>query len=460
MLVALIGYGIVLFARQVLNDGDTYWHIAAGDWILRNGFVPHADPFSFSAAGAPWVAQEWLSEVTMALAYKAGAWDAIVMLFGAVTALAFGLLAHFLRRWLTQPAAMVLFILAAACVAPSLLTRPHILVLPILVLWSAGLILAKDKGTSPSLLLLPLMLLWANLHASFVFGLVLTLPIALEALVETKADRGRVVRSWGIFFVAATAVSLLTPNGLHGLLYPFEVLSMPHLSFIGEFAPTDFGKFQPLEGILMALLYFAFTRQIRLPIPRLILLIGLLHLALQHGRNQMIAGIVGALILAEPIGRALGGGRDESADCLPSVRWAFLGLAYVMLLTVFRVAHPVVHTDDGASPTTALNHVPAEILRQPVFNSYEFGGYLIFRNIKPFIDGRADVYGDEFLANYVAATTPNGAAFERIVEKYGIRWAILNAKSTTLDMLDALPHWRRLYADRIAVVYVRDEKRQ
>jgi hypothetical protein len=457
MVVAIIGYGIVLFARAVLNDGDTYWHIAAGNWILQHGSVPHADPFSFSAPGAPWVAHEWLSEVIMALAYKAGAWDGIVILFGAVTALAFGLFAHFLRRWLTQPAALVVFVLATACIGPSLLARPHILVLPILVLWSAGLILAKDKGASPSLLLLLLMLIWANMHSSFVFGLGLILPIALEALVETKTDRGRIARSWGVFFLAATGVSLLTPNGWHGLLYPFQVSHMPHLSSISEWSPSNFQTLQPLEVAMMTLLYFAFTRPIRLPIVRVILLIGLLHLALQHGRHQMIAGLVGALILAQPLGRALGGAPNENADWSPSLRWAFFGLAFVTLLTVIRVAHPAVHTDDRVSPTSALNHVPMELRREPVLNSYEFGGYLIFRNIRPFIDGRADMYGDDFLADYLVALTPDQVAFERIVKKYGIRWAILSANSTALHMVDALPQWRRLYADRIAVVYVHDE---
>jgi len=233
---------------------------------------------------------------------------------------------------------------------------------------------------------------------------------------------------------------------------------MPHLSSIAEWSPSNFQTLQPLEVSLMALLYFVFTRPIRLPIVRVILLIGLLHLALQHTRHQMIAGIVGALILAQPLGRALSAVPDEKADWRPSLRWAFFGLASVMLITAIRVAHPAVHIDDRVSPTTALDHVPMELRREPVLNGYDFGGYLIFRNIRPFIDGRAEMYGDDFFADYLVALTPDRVAFERIVKKYGIRWAILSANSTTLDMVDALPQWRRLYADRIAVVYVHDER--
>src|SRR5258708_1092966 len=99
VIAALLGYGIGLFAPPLLNDGDTYWHIATGEWVLRNGTVPHIDPFSYTLAGSPWVAHEWLSDVLMALAYKAGAWNGVVMLFGGAIALTFGLLARHLTRW-------------------------------------------------------------------------------------------------------------------------------------------------------------------------------------------------------------------------------------------------------------------------------------------------------------------------------------------------------------------------
>ncbi len=454
---ALIGYAIVLLAPQVLNDGDTYWHIAAGNWIIQHGAVPHADPFSYTLAGAPWVAQEWLSEVVMALAYKAAAWNGIVMLFGAATALAFGLFAYYLARWLSQPAAFVVGMLGIACVGPSLLARPHILALPILVLWTAGLILANERGKAPSLVLLPLMVVWANLHGSFIFGLALAAAIALEALVEAKGGRVRVALRWGMFLAAATGASLLTPNNWHGLLFGFQLMRMTQLSRIGEWSPTDFHTLQPLELALMTLLYVGFSRGIRLPVFRIIMLIGLLHEALQHSRHQMLAGIVGGLLLAGPLGETWGNNKNESMDRFAKPRWAFAGLAGALLLTAIRIMHPLVRSDDRMSPMAAINHVPADILREPVFNSYDFGGYLIFNNIKPFIDGRADLYGDRFLSDYAAILAPNRGAFEKMVEKYKVRWTILDAGAPAVDMIDALPQWHRLYADRVAVVYVRDD---
>src|SRR5258708_13785851 len=50
----------------LLADGDTGWHIRTGQWILENHSVPHTDLFSFSKAGQPWFAWEWLSDVVFA----------------------------------------------------------------------------------------------------------------------------------------------------------------------------------------------------------------------------------------------------------------------------------------------------------------------------------------------------------------------------------------------------------
>src|SRR4051812_24611487 len=69
----------LLFNQALFNDGDTGWHIGAGEYILRTGTIPHADPFSYTFRGAPWTAHEWLPEILMAGAYRAGGWSAVTL---------------------------------------------------------------------------------------------------------------------------------------------------------------------------------------------------------------------------------------------------------------------------------------------------------------------------------------------------------------------------------------------
>ena len=129
------------------------------------------------------------------------------------------------------------------------------------------------------------------------------------------------------------------------------------------------------------------------------------------------------------------------------------GLAAVVGLVALRLLLPVVRVDGPMAPITALAHVPAALAAEPVFNNYNFGGYLIFNHIKPFIDGRADMYGDVFMHRYLSATLPEKAALEAAFREYGVRWSILATGSPVVALLDAMPQWCRLYADRVAVVH-------
>ena len=79
---------LAAFSPHVLGDGDTWSHVATGEWIIAHGSAPHADPFSHSMTGAPWTAHEWLSEVLLALAFRIGGWSGVVVLTGVAAALA------------------------------------------------------------------------------------------------------------------------------------------------------------------------------------------------------------------------------------------------------------------------------------------------------------------------------------------------------------------------------------
>ena len=89
LLAGLAGFALAAFSPGLLNDGDTYWHIRAGQWMVAHRAVLRFDIFSYTMPGAPWHTQEWLAEIVMALAWMAGGWAAIHLLFAtscAVTA--------------------------------------------------------------------------------------------------------------------------------------------------------------------------------------------------------------------------------------------------------------------------------------------------------------------------------------------------------------------------------------
>ncbi len=291
--VAAVVFCIVLFAPPVLNDGDTWAHIAVGRWILLHQAVSWADPFSFSFADRPWIASEWLSELAMAIAHRLGGVTGVLILTAIAAALAAGLLMRHLSIWLDPLPALVVFVFGTTCGAASVLARPHMLALPVLELWTAGLLIARSRNVAPSVWLLPVMVLWANLHGSFAFGLFLIVPLGLEAWL---AGPPRAARDWAVFLAAAIVAALVTPYGWHGLIPPFRLLAISHLGNIGEWRSLDLSTPQPLEIALLVVLYVCLSRGVRIPPVRLLLVMGLLHMALQHTRHGMLAGIVGALV--------------------------------------------------------------------------------------------------------------------------------------------------------------------
>ena len=457
LLIALAVVALATFSPAVLNDGDTWSHLATGEWILQHGAVPRADPFSFTFAGAPWTAHEWLSEVLFALASRAAGWSGVALLTSAAAGLATFVMAKRAARDLTGIALLVVAALSASLVAPGLLARPHILALPALALWCDGLLRARERAQqAPSPWLLPLMTLWANLHGGFAFGLALIAPFALEAwLAAPREDRLAVVRDWGLFALLSLGAALLTPFGLEGLLFPLKLLGVAHLNDIGEWRPENFAHPGPMEIALLALIGLALTRPLTVPIVRAALVVALIHLSLQHARHEMLLAILAPMLLAPPIARALG------ATAAPAPRFTRAPLlaatAIALLLAGARLALPIARADAPSAPIAALAAVPPALRAEPVLNDYGFGGYLIASKVRPFIDGRADMYGDAFLDLYRRIAGGDADALEPTLKRYEIAWTIFAPNRRIVALMDREPGWRRLYADRFAVVHVRDD---
>jgi hypothetical protein len=457
--VAPLGLGLAVFALcafapAVLNDGDTWSHVATGDWILAHRAIPRVDPFSFSFAGMPWTAHEWLSEALFALAHRIAGWSGIVLLTGAAAGAATFVVARRAARALTGPALIAVMALSVGLMAGGLLARPHVLALPVLALWADLLFAARERERAPPLAAAALMALWANLHGGFAFGLALIGPFALEALWLAPAGRRiSVFTDWARFGLASFAAALITPFGIEGLLFPLKLLNLTYLAEIKEWQPENFAHPGPLELALLALIGLALTKPLRLAPMRVLLLLGLIHLSLQHMRHEMLLAVVAPMLLARPIAEALDArGSTSRAGRGP----ASAALALALVLIGARLAAPIVRGDSASAPMAALAAVPTALREKPVLNSYAFGGYLIYAHLRPFIDGRADMFGDAFLRQYARIQAGEPAAVEEALRRYDIAWTIFAPDQRAVAQMDHEPGWRRLYADGYAVVHVRD----
>lgn len=465
LLTSFIAFAFVTVLTSAFADGDTGWHIATGRWIAAHGTVPRSDPFSFTARGHPWVAHEWLSEVLMYGAWRYGGWSGLILLFGTASAALYAFVALHLRRWQRPGAAALMMVYLSIGLAQSLLARPHLLALPMLAAWLIALMRARERERAPPLALAIVMFVWANAHGSFVFGLALAGGLGLEALVTAvPGDRLRVVRQWGLFGIVSLAAALATPAGLEGLLYPFYVNNLSLLSLISEWRPAPLNA-SSLEILLLSGLFFLFLRPVRIPILRLLILLAALHITFEHIRNQMVLVTLATILLAEPLGRAWAEGAERPRPALLPRLWAerrelapllAVGLLLFVGTATYRLITPFDRPDSYGVPITALRNLPPGLRDKPVFNEYSFGGLLAFEGIAPFIDGRSDMYGDAFTADYFKITNGDAARWKAADARWKFAWTILPPDNALVKILDREPGWRRAYADKWAVIHVSD----
>jgi hypothetical protein len=108
-------------------------------------------------------------------------------------------------------------------------------------------------------------------------------------------------------------------------------------------------------------------------------------------------------------------------------------------------------------PARAASFLDAKKLPVPLLNSYDFGGYLIWRlypQYRVYIDGRADLYGDAFLDKFIQLYDVNVDP-RPALEQEGIRTVLVEPRSNLANFLRTQQNWKRVYEDPVAVVFSR-----
>jgi hypothetical protein len=449
---------LIAAGNRLLLDPDTQWQITVGQWILDHHAVPHTDIYSFTMGGAPWISTQWLAQVFYAKVYAWFGWTGPVVLAAAASSATFALLARYLVRSLSESAALAFVVVALVLTAPHLLARPHVLALPIMVAWIGELIAAADRRTAPSFWLLPLMALWANVHGGFVFGIVMIAPIALDAVINANAsDRMKLAVRWAVFAALALGAGCCTPYGWESLLAARKILALGSaLPLITEWRPADFTTLRPFEICLLGAIGLALYRGITLPPMRIVILLGLVHMALAQGRAAEILALLSPLVLATPLAPQIDG-TEISLPSLRPVRGVTIACCAV-LLAAGTLTFAAVHRfapDTANSPVLAVTELKKLNLER-VFNDYDFGGYLIASGVAPFIDGRTELYGEKFFVDHHNASEliEPGGLF-RLLDGYQIQATLMRTQSPATRLLDHMDGWEKIYSDEVATIHLR-----
>ncbi len=473
LVIALFVALLTMSAREIV-DRDFWWHLATGRYIVETGSIPRHDVFSYTATDHKWITHEWLTQVIMIGLYRLGGLTALLLATSGVIAVTF--IPVYLRCEARPHLAVFAVLLAALASAVTWGARPQ-MINALMAAWFMLLLERYRAGHRAALWLLPLStVLWVNLHSGYFLGLgLIALYLVGEALANWTGLRTartlspQRIGGLALSLVLCVAASLLNPNTYKMLWYPFETLGSEAMQrYIQEWAPPDFR--QPAYWPSIALLFagagsLAYTERQR-DLTDVLLFFALGFASLLSARHIPLFAVVGAPILTRYLAQVQIGRLRWDLTGLPAVRpparWMVI-LNWV-LVAVFliagraRVADVALRNRDVEArfyPLGALAYIERNGLAgQRMYNSYNWGGYLLWRGYSVFIDGRADVYLDDFMDEYVLAYQLRGD-WRRPLDRYDVDYILIERDASFATLLEASDGWEQAYADEQAVIYVR-----
>ena len=462
-----------LSSLSALSNSDIWGHLRTGIWILQNHSVPHSGLFSQSPE-LPWSASSWGYDLLVAFAFRMlelRSIPVLLMVLKSAFAVVTFLLAGGLRGRFWPAAALsatAQYIVGDVQPGPSYCS---------MLLFAVELLLLNEsRGTDsvrPLFWLPPLFLVWANLDIQFVFGILL---LALFLTTSFIQDFGRcsgvehLQQKWapvsrrnaGIVATLCLIATFVTPYSYHLYGIFFASVTSAANRYFPDFHAMSFRR--PQDYVLMLLTMGAFLalglRRSRDPF-QIALMIGCAMLSFHAQRDAWLAALAAIAVIAEAI-RDTGGTTDADHKRVWNRQTLIAGglsVAILMLAAALRIPssyEALMAKTAQTYPGAACNYIREHQLSQPLFNSYEWGGFLTWYlpEYPVAIDGRAGLYDDDFIIQYFRAMNADlpYTAYPALAHA---RTLLLQRNSLMGEALSTLPAFRVAYSDSVAVVLTR-----
>lgn len=469
--------------KHILKDADVGYHVMTGRFILDNWQFPQVDFYSFTCAGKKWVAFSWGNDVIFALMDKIAQLNGVVIL-STVLILATLLIVYRLLLYWKVNFFVLFFSLAAVTCLTSVhwLARPHLFTLFFTALIFYLLELSKDN--SKYYYPIPvIMLLWANIHPGFVAGFFLLgiyiIGNALELVLHYSPDLQNLlqrVKSLSVVTFISLACSLITPYGINLYSYIYSTLTSYWIvNVTQEYLSPNFHHtlaviVYGLIIVLIVLVSFNKPKKV-LDLPQILAILFWLHLSLFSVRNIPLFAVIAipcfALILQANIGQINYNYFQELSTRLmateKSLNLHVWPITLILITVVIALNKGYVdktqvlncYFSEKEIPVQALKYFEANPVSGNLFNQDNWGGYIIYAypQIKVFMDGRLDMYQQEFLDEYqkVVSISPE---WQHILQKYNVKWILIENNTEFHNLLTNSPEWQTYYKDSLASIFV------
>jgi hypothetical protein len=471
---------IILFAllfalaTRIPIDTDTWWHIRSGEYTLTRGMI-YTDPFSFTRQGDPWINHSWGSQIILL-----GIWNLAGNFGLAIYVAAFATAGMYLLYRMSAGSVYLrafVIVIGAATAAVFWSPRPQMISFFLSTVILYLLYLHKRQKIDRLWLIPVIMGVWGNLHAGFSIGFIFLLgSIAGEILGNIFSPGAEDIVSWAgirklvLVTLVSVAALVVNPYGLQMLTVPFQTVSIGALqNFIQEWNSPNFHERQtwPFIFLLLGLLGAVGASSKKLNWTDFVLCSGTAFMALLAGRNIAVFAVVATPVLTYHLDAIF----QERGWVLravkhPTARMVRLNVILVLVILVASLAKVLLVLDRETVAQAQQEYLPllaVDYLKQdqpdgPMFNSYNWGGYLMFAvpQYPVFVDGRTDLYGDEILNTYLK-TARGDDGWRETLDQYDIHLVFVEARSGLANHLRDEPSWTLDYEDNLAVIFTRED---
>ena len=478
---------------RLLGDGGIGWHIRTGQQILATHAVPRVDSFSSTMAGRPWFAWEWLYDMAVGQLEATLGLNGVVWLTAVVIAAVFAWMFRLLiARGTNLLVALLLVLLTVSASMIHFLARPHVLSWLFTLAWFWILDSSQrdavdgrvDHGARWLWALPLMMLVWVNVHGGFLVGFVLlgifllgaiwTWFRAREKRIEELLQRiaaGKRARTLVAVGLLSGVASLANPYGWKLYSHIYHYLSNRFLmDHIEEFQSPNFHGIPQRCFLVLLLITIAVLalrgRELRMSQGLTVLFA--VYAGLFASRNIPVSSFLLAMVVGPlvPTSSLCRGFIQRMAGVEVRQRghlWPILGFVVTLAIAANggRLGSSVLmdaHFDSKRMPVQAVNYLEQHEVSGPVLSPDYWGGYLIYRlypKSRVVVDDRHDLYGEEFFKSYLKMMHVE-RGWDEFLRTHPASCVLLPRDGALANTLLVSNGWKQIYADEVAIAFVRD----
>jgi hypothetical protein len=454
-------------------DPDMWWHLKSGQIMWQEKTILTQDIFSFTRFGNPWVNAFWISDLFLYFLYVLGGLPLLIIVISSISTIMFFLMfsrskgPFFIRSFI--------ILLAAISISPEWTARPQVFSFFLLFLLNLWLEKRKEGKAGPLFLLPFLFIVWVNIHGGFIWGFLLIIATIIGLLLDIfthhtlnkERDLSEIKQLSMWTFISVFAI-LINPNGLAIWRLPFYTINVS-ITVIQEWLSPNFHnlEMQPFLWMVFLLIIGYSLSEKRQSFKDILKAVGFMYLAFVSQRNIPLVVIVITPTIIELFTdfwsrirtRTISTTENDQRRKINSQYSRILNSIIIILLIILAILRVNLQLSptlvDEKYPGKAIQSILATSPAGNMFNSYNWGGYLIWNLPKypVFIDGRADLYGEDIIDEWWGVVNGTDKAM-LILDKYNINFIILEPDWPVINILKT-NHWNITYQDDISIVMTR-----